>query len=142
MSKEVIVKVIGTQKSPDGEVSTIEQTNRGTFAIQNDKKYLLYYEQSEENGEQVKNLVTIGTNEVIVSKSGAITTRMTFAKGKRYGIAYKTQFGEMLLDIFTKNLMIEEREDYIKITVDYNLELDSEVVSYCTISIECPENKD
>lgn len=135
MNEEVTVKVTGVTRDAEGTENTIEQINKGIYSERAGKKYLMYYEKQEESDEEVKSLVTLDGNQVIVSKTGSVNTRMIFAAGKKNCIDYQTRFGRIQMDVFTKNLMVICKEESVQITIDYNLEIGNDVISECRIDI-------
>lgn len=135
MNKEVTVKVVGVTKDAEGVENTIEQINDGIFSELSGKKYLMYYEKQQESEDEVKSLVTLEGNQVTVSKTGLVNTKMVFSAGKRNSIDYQTPYGKIQMDIFTKNLMVICKEESLHITIDYNLEMENDVISECKIDI-------
>lgn len=135
MNKEVTVKVVGVTKDSEGMENTIEQINDGIFSELSGKKYLMYYEKQQESEDEVKSLVTLDGNQVTVSKTGSVNTKMVFSAGKRNSIDYRTPYGKIQMDVYTKNLMVICKEDFIHITIDYNLEMENDVISECKIDI-------
>ena len=63
--------------------------------------------------EKVINLVTINLFEVIVQRSGEITSVMTFRNKQKTKFKMSASFGNLELDIYTSKLIIEKDSIYI-----------------------------
>ncbi|MBE6131012.1 MAG: DUF1934 domain-containing protein [Erysipelotrichaceae bacterium] len=63
--------------------------------------------------EKVINLVTINLFEVVVQRSGEITSVMTFRNKQKTKFQMSASFGNLELDIYTSKLIIEKDSIYI-----------------------------
>lgn len=63
--------------------------------------------------EKVINLVTINLFEVVVQRSGEITSVMTFRNKQKTKFKMSASFGNLELDIYTSKLIIEKDSIYI-----------------------------
>ncbi len=63
--------------------------------------------------ERVINLVTINLFEVVVQRSGEITSVMTFRNKQKTKFQMSASFGNLELDIYTSKLIIEKDSIYI-----------------------------
>ena len=93
------------------------------YKIENERKELelffnttgIYQERVLKFVDQEKaiNLVTINLFEVIVQRSGEITSVMTFRNKQKTKFKMSTSFGNLELDIYTSKLIIEKDSIYI-----------------------------
>ena len=60
---------------------------------------------------------------------------MIFEKGKKYYTNYETPYGQFAMAFHTIELDVHEEEDEISVKVKYNLELNDEVLTVCSIDL-------
>lgn len=135
MNRDVNVRVIGTHRDSDGICNEVVSECDGIYALRAGKHFLIYNEELEGTTQVTRNLVTVGINEVVVSKSGAVGTRIEFAGGTLRDVEYDTGFGKIHVNVRTKNIMTLQEKHSLRIVIDYNLEMDGEVISECKIDI-------
>lgn len=97
--------------------------NLKKYKIENEKKELelffntngIYQDRFLKFVDQDKtiNLVTINLFEVIVQRSGEITSVMTFRNKQKTKFKMSASFGNLELDIYTSKLIIEKDSIYI-----------------------------
>lgn len=137
MTKEVSVTVRGIHKSPQdgGAAQEVVSKAEGVFYEKNGKKYVLFEETEEETNHTTKNTVKLDSNCVDLIRRGAISTHMVFENGVKFAAEYQTPFGNMILNVMTKDLKIVERENQIEVNIAYELLSNDELLSDCTTSI-------
>ncbi len=138
MKKEIVVHVIGTIKQKGEEEDTIEVYTTGTYYEKEGCLYLLYEEDMGEPYGIVKNTVKIKEEplQITVSKKGITNSRMIFEVGQKNQSYYQTPFGGMSLSTNTKDVIVEMDEKALKVNIDYEIEVDFEVLSQNKIMIE------
>jgi len=132
----VQVEVEGIQKDTEGEENSIKSECPGIYCEQPGKRFLLYEEHMEGTDSVTKNLVNIGISEISVAKTGAVNAKMNFISGKKTVFNYHTTYGKLQMEANTRNLMLESNDKYIRILIDYNLEVSGDVISECKIIIK------
>ncbi len=148
MTKEVLLTISGLHYDAfPGEMTeeneAIEVITPAVYYLKNGKHYILYDEVVEGMPGTVKNQIRImpgGTLEI--KKSGVASTRMIFEKDKIHMTQYQTPYGELLVGVFTKNMQIDTREDNIDVRVSYELDINSEKVADCNITMNIRANGD
>ncbi|MDD6037647.1 MAG: DUF1934 domain-containing protein [bacterium] len=137
MTKEVVVTVLGMQKSPHAGEAPQEVISKaeGVFYEKNGKKYVLFEEQEEETNHTTKNTVKLDGKSVELIRRGALSTHMLFESGVDFPTEYKTPYGSMMLNIVTKNLTIFESDEQIKVTIKYELRSNENLLSDCSTVI-------
>lgn len=89
----------------------------------------------------IQNKIRIaGNNQLEIKKSGLANTRMVFEKDKINMTQYETPYGEFLIGIFTKNMLVDVTEKNIDISVNYELDINSEKVADCDIRMNIRAN--
>ncbi|MBQ8821825.1 MAG: DUF1934 domain-containing protein [Lachnospiraceae bacterium] len=136
MTKDVKIIVLGHHDNGDGDVGTIRTTSEGQYFEKGDSHYLLYEEAQEGFDKPVKNRVKYKKGYMELVKTGLINSRMVFEEGKTIMTSYNSPYGEMLMGVNTSSMRITEREDLIRIEVDYSLEVDERPMSKSKITIK------
>lgn len=140
MTKDVLISIIGMHIDIVNEGETgnepVEVITPASYFFKNGKHYIVYDEMAEGLSGVTKNKVKITGNEKLeIIKSGIINAHMVFEKGKKYHTNYETPYGQFAMGFYTKDLKITEEEEKISIRVNYNLELNDEIITVCTIQI-------
>lgn len=135
MKKEVIIRIKGVQKYPEGErVETITETD-GEYYFRNGNYYVKFEEEAEGFSEKTKCLLKMKENHVELTKKGLVDSCMVFEKGKSHVTRYKTPFGMILMGIRTGHLHMLEEENAMAIQIEYELEAEEQHMADCSIRI-------
>ena len=138
MDKNVIVSVSGMlfAQGKGGESEDVEVISPGEYHWKNGKHYIRYVEINEEFEEPIMNTLKISPDEVSILKRGLIESTMVFNRGNFTASHYTTPFGTLVMGIRTKDMKVSEEEQKIRVHVDYELEINYEHASDCSISID------
>ena len=109
------------------EVETSEEQYEGTYIDRGDKRYLSYKRKIE--GGQVDCMISFVGNRLTMTQKGDIHSKLEFSPGCRTNNAYSTPMGTMNLTVFTKRLVIEQKDKTIKLLIDYDLEAGGEPIN-------------
>ena len=72
----------------------------------------------------IRNRIKItGNGCVEIVKSGLSDSHMIFEKNKKNSTYYRTPYGQMLLDVNTRELEIQVTEDEIDVRIEYELDV-------------------
>ncbi len=143
MTKDVFVRIQGLHVEEEGEnPEPVEVICPGTYYKKNDKHYVMYDEVHPEENKVTKNTVKIydGTYEVI--KKGLTNTHLFFQEGKTHTTMYETPFGSLVLDVFTNRISFEEKDNEIKVLVDYELKVNDRKIADCSIDMNVEAKED
>lgn len=141
MTKEVLVRISGLQIM-DGERDDIEVITTGDYYLKNGKHYVIYDEVLDGFDEGVRNTLKISADSMDIRKKGAANAHMVFEQDKKNMTRYATPMGEMMVEISTNRIQIDEQEDSLKVKVDYSLGINYEHVSDCNIMLDvCSRGK-
>lgn len=136
MTKDVFVRLSGMQYSAGGEdAEPVEVISRGTYAKKNGKHYIAYDELQDDFGQVVKNTVKIQDNCYEVIKGGPIRTHLRFEEGKSHSTFYETPYGNLVVQVHTKEVDFEEKEEELNVHVSYELEINYEKLADCRIEM-------
>ena len=132
MTKDVLIKISGMQFDVQDEA--IELIVPGNYYIKNDKHYVLFEEQPEDNGPVTKNIVKFDDTFFEMIKKGGNNSYLRFDKNKKNSTVYQTPAGPMQIDVLTHDFLVKEMEDEIAVKVKYALDINYQFVSECEVS--------
>ena len=136
MTKDVFVRLSGMQYSSESETTDpVEVISLGTYAKKNGKHYIAYDEIQDDFGQVVKNTVKIQDNCYEVIKGGPIRTHLRFEEGKSHSTFYETPYGNLVVQVHTKEVEFEEKEEELNVHVSYELEINYEKLADCRIEM-------
>ena len=139
MTEDILISVKGLHALNDAEdeqEQEIEVFSAGKYYFKNGKHYILYEEQSEEDGSIIKNRITLKNDCLEVQKKGLIDSKMIFEQDKKNTSWYNTPFGNLLAGMTVTDMSVKEADDLIDIHVKYELEVNYERVADCCIQIK------
>ncbi len=139
MKKDVLLTVKGRHKERGADWEGIEVMTTGTLYDKNGSLYLIYDEvMGEEESDVSHNRIKIEQDplSVTMTKSGAVVSVMSFAEHTRENSRYETPYGSFNLEIDTREINFENREDYLRLQIRYHLEMNYEYLSESDICIE------
>ena len=139
MTKDILIHISGLQMELE-EKEPVEMMTTGAYYWKNGKQYILYNE-IEDNHQVVRNLLKIGPKTVEISKKGGSNSHMIFEKGKENLSYYDTPAGSLLLGVSTSDIRWMEKEDHMKLQVDYDLSINADHISKCKIDVNIKSNE-
>lgn len=134
MTKDVLITISGMQF--DIEEEPIELVTVGTYYRKNGKHYVLYDEQTEDNGQVTKNIVKFYDGHFEMTKKGGNNSFLLFDRDKKTSTVYQTVAGPIQIDAVTRNLSIEETEDELLVNVKYALDINYNFISECEVNFK------
>ena len=132
MTKDVLITVSGRQFDVSDE--PIELMTRGTYYLKNGKHYVLYQEQPDENEPVIKNRVKFYDGYFEMVKNGAVSSTLTFMRDQRTKGLYETGAGAVMMEVDTREIIIDETEDMLHVDVSYSLSINDQFISECEVS--------
>lgn len=139
MTKEVLIHIKTRQilrdRAEDDEGDVIELIVGGEYYFRNGTHYLLYEETMEGFTESTQNFVKIRPDFMEVRKKGTVNVTMTFEKGKKNIMLYKTPFGMMEMEIDTHRVGMNEVGTCMDICAEYVLGMNGSPVSDCELQM-------
>lgn len=143
MKDKVYIKIKGLaleEQSVDGsiteEADNVEVISVGRHTSRNGKEYIKFEEVYDGASEKSLTIIKITDDSIEVSKKGAITTCMEFAKNKRTLSCYNTPYGSIDIAIFTSVLDIKREEDRIDAAIEYTMEVNNQQMNTNRVEIE------
>lgn len=135
MTREVFITIRGLQNGPETDGEPIEMITTGEYFYKNNKHYLIYEEVMEGDTKTTKNRIKAAPGMMELTKNGIVNVHMLFEENKKNMTHYHTPYGSLTMGIDAKQVLIEEEEDCMQITVLYGLEMNGEFVADCNIQI-------
>ncbi len=136
MTKDVQLSISGLQWDADMEEENMETLVEAEYFKKNDSHYLLYEEVMEEFTKPTKNRIKFKDNILELTRQGVLNAHMIFEEDKKHMTNYATPYGTLLLGIDTQKVSLEEREDEIRLTVEYKIEIGEEPISTNKIELQ------
>ena len=134
MTKNVIVIMEGFQFGEEKERIAVKAD--GVYQFRNGKHFIRYEERIEGVEGAIKSRIKIAPDQITITKSGAANTVMTFELGKVTSAAYHTPYGSLPLQIKTRKMHVEEKEDEMMVNLDYTITANGEHLSDNGIKIK------
>ena len=106
------------------------------YYFRNGKHYILYEEAVEGFREKIKSQIRVDDGGVEIIKRGVNNVHMDFRPGKKHLASYQTPYGPLLLGMQTHAVQIDEREDRLDVRLEYDLEVEGERLSACSLTME------
>lgn len=135
MTKDVLITISGTQFT-DGENGDVELITAGSYYLKNGKHYITYDEVMEGFDGVIRNTIKIQPDSMDIIKSGIANVHMSFERNKKRLTCYATPMGDMMVGLNTRNILVDETDDSLKVRVEYSLDINYEHVSECNIMVD------
>lgn len=141
-NEKFLLSIKGYQEyDTDDDNTDVSLTTEADFQLQ-DGVYFIDYEESEITGlEGTKTSIEIGNNYVSLQRNGNVNTQMLFMKDRKTSSYYNTPYGNLMIDIFTKNLSIDVNSDGGRVNVDYYIDINNSNSSKNNFEIEIRRHK-
>lgn len=141
MTRDVLIKISGLQRM-DHDDDNVEVITTGDYFLKNGRHYVIYDEVVDGLGGNVRNTVKISPDAMDIRKQGAVGAHMVFELDKKNQTRYVTPMGELVVEISTNRIKMEEQEDRLSVSVDYSLDINYEHMSDCSITMDiCSREK-
>lgn len=133
---DVIIDIKGIQEV-DGEEDVVSVTTVGKMDVIGGKTYLRYDDSAATGMEGVSCLIKIDRedNSVVMSRSGALNSRMYVKKGQRHICHYQTAQGTLTMGIFGESVQENIGKDGGSLFMSYTLDVNYGMVSRNKVEI-------
>lgn len=137
IKENYLIDITSTYKVDDNK-ETLNIKTTGTFKEKEGKKYIIYKEYSDSNPNKFKTCILKIENDskkITLIKNGNIQTKLVLEKGKRIYNPYPTEFGAIMMGIFTDFIEFNGFENEAQLNLKYSIDVNSEFVSTNNIKI-------
>lgn len=137
MTKDVLLSITGLQFAApeDEQAEAVEVITPGDYYKKNEKHYVVYDEVMEGFEGTTRNVIKVAQDSLDITKKGVANVHMVFEKNKKNVTYYYTPFGSILIGIDAKQVDVDETEENINVTVNYDLEVNYEFLANCSITM-------
>lgn len=124
-----------------GETEEICLTTIGTYTKKGGNRYIIYQEYDQETGQpsQSSTLKIMPNDSVTLIRNQIYRTNLVLEEGKRHLCQYGTQFGNIMLGVFTKSVNIALDDRGGSLEAKYTLDVDTNLASENEILITVKE---
>ncbi len=136
MTKEILLSLKGLQMEMGEDAQALETITPADYYERNGKHYVIYEEMMEGFTDITKNRIKFSDSSLEVYKKGLINVHMVFEENKKNMTSYMTPYGNVLIGIDTESILVEEKENEIRVEVDYALEANYQHLADCRIEME------
>lgn len=136
MKQDVLITLRGTQTYAQEEPEAVELMTRGVMTGRNGK-YAISYEETELTGTQgvTTTFLVFNPHRIVLSREGAIRSRMVFETDTKHESLYDLGFGSLLVGISAKEIDVDLTEQGGKLLIDYTVEFEQAVSSRNTYEL-------
>lgn len=138
---QVIIKQV-TEIQDGRRKETVKLESDGKLYIK-DQATIIAFEENLEHVGNVKTMIKIKEDEVLVMRTGAVSMRQVFRKGEETVGEYKSQAGKMQMRTKTEvaNYQYQQKNNKGKIVLAYRLNLQGEDVGRYRITLSFKEGQ-
>ena len=143
MTREVLIRISGLQMmASEDEADDVEMITTGDYFQKNGKHYIIYDEVMDGFEGNIRNTVKISPDSMDIRKQGVANAHMVFEQDKKNMTRYATPMGDMMVEVSTNRIQVDEQEDSLKVLVEYSLGINYEHISECNITFDvCSKGK-
>lgn len=125
MKREVVLVIRGRQSYEGQEPDVIELTTDGTMEFK-DGGWDISYEESALTGmEGVTTTFRVEPGKVILSRTGALRSRMVFQQGVPHDSLYQMAFGTLMITVCAKSVFFDILSDGGVIDLIYSIDIEN-----------------
>ncbi len=142
MQENYLISIRGRQKVDD-EVGEIELTTLGSYVRRGSSRYIVYKEYMADQSPSTRTsiLKIDGDSRLTLMRRGGDNTRLILENGKRHLCQYDTEYGNMMIGVFTSRLSSHLGDTGGSLEVIYTLDINSALSSLNELSITVKEAK-
>lgn len=134
---KALITIIGHQKFDDDK-DQVEMKTVGTFEHDDDNYIIRYNEELENSTAPLRAKLNIAKDEskVEMIKSGAYSSCVIIEKSKRHLCNYGTEYGDMLMGIFGREIETEFNETEGTFKFSYDIDINGAISSQNDVIIK------
>lgn len=137
MTRDVLIRISGLQMmASEDEADDVEMITTGDYFQKNGKHYIIYDEVMDGFEGNIRNTVKISPDSMDIRKQGIANAHMVFEQDKKNMTRYATPMGDMMVEVSTNRIQVDEQEDSLKVLVEYSLGINYQHVSECNITMD------
>lgn len=136
--KKVKIILISTQ-SDGNETNRDVNEYEGTLQEDNGRTVLSYKESEDFGSKTLTRIIVDSPTRVIIERTGSLNSVMIIEKGVSHTNVYPTQYGEILLKFYAKEVKYNLTDNGGEISLKYEILADKNSISSNTITLNFKE---
>lgn len=124
MEESVVISVEGTQKFLGEEKQTIQIVTDGTMKQEGDMVYLSYEESEMTGMEGTTTTFAVGKDNVILTRTGTVQSKMVFEKGKKNVGLYDMGYGALTIGVKARRMKSTLGPNGGRLELSYGIEIE------------------
>ncbi|MCI9139418.1 DUF1934 domain-containing protein [bacterium 1XD42-8] len=133
MTKDVLISVKGIQFGTMADDEPLEVISPGEYFKKNGKHYIIYEEVTEGYEGTTLNTYQFQDRSMELTKKGLVNVHMVFEEGRKNLTNYVTPYGTVFVGLKAHSVEVKEKEEEIKLEIQYDLEVNYEYLAHCNI---------
>lgn len=125
MKQAVTLMIRGRQQYPEQDPEIIELTTEGTMELRNGGWDISYEESALTGLEGVTTTFRVEPDQVVLTRTGALKSRMVFQQGVAHDSLYQMPFGALMLTVTATSLFYDIVPDGGVIDLSYNISIEN-----------------
>ncbi len=142
MEKDVLISIKSTQSIAGEEAEPTELITKGSYACRGGLKKFSYMESQLTGLEGTRTEFLIRPEEVVMNRTGTVTSRMVFHMGKKHHFLYGTPYGTLAMGINTRSIDTQLGEHGGSMELQYDLDFENALLSRNSINITIKEKSE
>lgn len=126
MEESVVISVEGKQKFLGEETQTVQIVTDGIMKRVGDVVYLSYEESEMTGMEGTTTTFAVKDDHVVLTRTGAVQSRMVFEKGKKNVSLYDMGFGALTIGIKARRLKNNLGPEGGRLEISYGIEIENQ----------------
>lgn len=139
MEKDVLISIKSTQSIAGEAAEPTELITKGRYACRGGLKKFSYMESELTGLDGTKTEFLIRPDEVVMNRTGTVTSRMVFQMGKKHHFLYGTPYGTLAMGISTRTIDSALGENGGSLGLAYDLDFENALLSRNEINITIKE---
>lgn len=139
MEKDVLITIKSSQSLEGETAEPAELISLGTYSWSGDVQRFSYMESELTGLEGTRTSFEVRPDEVIMSRTGSVTSRMVYHKGQKHHFLYDTPYGTLSLGLNTHLLESELGEAGGSLRIEYDLDFENALLSHNKFCITIKE---
>lgn len=142
MEKQVLISIRSSQSVEGQNDEPTELISRGIYSYSPEEQKLSYMESELTGLEGTMTEFVVRPEQIVLSRTGAVTSRMVFSRGPRQSFVYDTPYGAMTMGMDTHVLTSKMEESGGDIRIEYDLSFENVLLSRNKFSISIKETSE
>jgi len=142
VEKEVLISIKSSQSIAGEDAEPTELITTGRYACRGGLKKFSYMESALTGLDGTKTEFLIRSDEIVMNRTGAVTSRMVFQRGRKHRFLYGTPFGTLAMGISTRSIDTQLSENGGSLDLAYDLDFENALLSRNEINITIKEKSE